>query len=113
MSYRIIDELTNNAIFGGRVRACAIEQAAHFRNDERPPIVALAQDMIRGTPEAVAVFIRLAAAAPGHADQAGLGDTVDESAITDSDLLAVIQGSWPMVAELYFDDEGNRKELGT
>ena len=110
MSYRTIDALTNDAIFGGRVRACANQQADHFKADARPSFVALAREVILGGSTSVMVFIRLAASSPGMADQAGEGDDFDQAKVTDADLLAIVQGNWDLVAALLFTEDGTPKE---
>jgi hypothetical protein len=110
VTYRTIDALTNDAIFGGRVRACANEQADFFKDDTRPPFVALARDVILGGSTSVLVFVRLAAASPGMADQAGEGDDFDQAKITDADLLSIVQGDWELVATILFNDDGTAKE---
>jgi hypothetical protein len=118
MSYATIDALTQDAIFAGRVRACTTEQAERFQNDERPALVALARDVAIGAPLPALTFIRITAAAPGIADQAQGGDPLgdpdgpDQSRVPDAAILAVVQNAWMAVAGIYFDDDGNRKELG-
>jgi hypothetical protein len=53
-------------------------------------------------------FNRLAAAGPGIADKADNGDgTVDQSKVTDADLLSLTQANWPTVAGLYFQEDGS------
>jgi hypothetical protein len=113
MSYATIDALIQDAVFAGRVRACCIEQAEMFRNDARPALVALSTDIAIGAPLPAQTFIRLTAAAPGVADQAlaGTGEP-DQSRVPDAAVLAVVQSAWPPVAEIYFDTDGNRRELG-
>jgi hypothetical protein len=107
VSYLAIDQLTNDIIFAGRVRACTVDQADVFHNDARPDFVALANDVLKGGGETALTFTRLCAAAPGLADQADLGDgTIDQSLVSDADLLSVVQGQWQVVAGLYFDPDG-------
>jgi hypothetical protein len=108
MSYRSMNALTYDALFGGRVGACAVEQAEHFSHDERPAIVALARDIVRGDGAVILTFTRLTAAAPGLADKAG--DPVDQTRVPDADILSAVQGFWPAVAELYYDDDGSRQQ---
>jgi hypothetical protein len=111
MSYLAIDQLTVAPLFQARVRACAVQQAAIFRDDSRPYFQALASDVARGSASATFVFIRIAAGAPGHAEKAMDGEGVDQSRITDEDILAVVQPNWEVVALLFFDNDGNRLEL--
>jgi hypothetical protein len=106
MSYRSIDALANDALFSGRVRACTVEQSEHFAHDERPAIVTLARDIIRGEPVITSTFIRLVSAAPGIATKAG--EPPDQSRVTDADILSAVQAFWPVVADLYYSDDGER-----
>lgn len=112
MSYLAIDNLTTDIWFQARVRACATQQAATFRDDARAHFVALASDVIRGNGAPILVFLRIAAGAPGHADKATDAEgKVDQSLVTDADILAVVQPNWEAVALLFFDASGNRLEL--
>jgi len=107
MSYEAIDQLTQDDIFGGRNRACAVEQAETFVNDARPDWVAVANACLTGDGIIYNAFTRLAAAGPGIADKADLGDgTIDQAAVTDADLLSLTQANWPVVAGLYYDATG-------
>lgn len=109
MSYLSIDQLTNDAIFGGRSRAAVVQQAEVFKDDQRPDFVAVAHDGLRGNGETFNAFARMAAAGPGIGDKVDLGDgTIDQAKVTDADLLSLTQANWPTVAGLYFDDAGNR-----
>lgn len=112
MSYLAIDNLTTDIWFQARIRACATQQAGIFRGDARPDFVALANDIARGAGDSVLVFVRLTAGAPGHAEKATDAEgKVDQSLITDEDILASVQPNWGAVALLYFDEQGNRREL--
>jgi hypothetical protein len=109
MSYQTIDALSNSQDFNARNRAAATEQAEVFHNDARPDFVATAREVLRGSAEVTLTFTRIAAASPGIADKASVGDgTVDQSKVTDADLLSLTQANWQVVAGLYFDTEGNR-----
>jgi hypothetical protein len=102
MSYSAVDQLTQDSLFGGRVRACAVEQALVFQNDARPEFVALADAVLKNEPEAVSTITRLVASAPGLADKASTGDGLDQTQITDGDILSSVQAQWPTVAELLY-----------
>lgn len=97
MSFESIDQLTQDPLFAGRVRACAVQQAETFKDDARPDFVALADDQLTGGTTYLA-FVRIVAAFPGLAEQ---------PEITDGDILSQVQANWPTVAGLYFDAEGN------
>lgn len=105
MSYRSIDALTYDALFAGRVRACAVEQAETYRADARPPFVAVANACLRGEGETFLAFARITAAAPGVA--AGAGDPVDQTRVGDEAILAAVQANWETVAGLYYTDDGS------
>jgi hypothetical protein len=104
LSYAAIDALTNDVLFAGRVRACCVEQAETFKDAARPDFVALADDCLRGAGEPFLTFTRMIAAAPGIADKAG--DPVDQSQVTDADILSTVQADWPTVAALYYAEDG-------
>lgn len=104
MSYSAIDQLTNDVLFGGRVRACCTEQAEVFRNDARPDFVALANDVLRGDGLVTNAFTRIIAAAPGIADTAG--DPVDQTGVSDGAILSTVQANWQVVAALFYTSEG-------
>ena len=106
MTYQNIDTLTGDPAFQGRIRACCTEQAEVFRNDTRPDFVALANDVLRGSSPALLSFIRIVAAAPGLADKAATEDGVDQTKVTDDDVLSTVQANWQVVAGLYYDDTG-------
>jgi hypothetical protein len=105
MSYQMIDALVNDGAFSGRVGACCIEQAEHFAHDDRPAIVALARRVAIGRTDVTTTFLRLVAAAPGIADKAG-NDVTNQNRIPDADILAAVQAFWPVVADLYYTDDG-------
>lgn len=121
MSYLEIDQLTNDITFQGRVRACTVQEAHQFRNDQRPQWVALALDLLRGGGGTTLMFVRLMAAFPGFvtdlpSEPAESDDTTpappgpprfDQSRIADAAILAQVQALWETVAELFFDEEGN------
>jgi hypothetical protein len=111
VSYSAIDQLTGDVLFGGRVRACTVEQAEVFRNDARPDFVALANECLLGSGEIYLAFIRMVAAAPGLADKAATADGVDQAQVTDADLLSTVQANWQVVAGLYFDADGTPIEV--
>ena len=107
MSYSAIDQLTNDALFGGRVRSCCTEQAEVFRNDARPDFVALSDDVLRGDGVKTNAFIRIGAAAPGIADKADSGEGgIDQTKVTDADLLSLVQANWQVVAGLFYTEDG-------
>ena len=107
MSYQAIDQLTQDAIFGGRSRAATVQQAETFKDDARPPFVATANACLMGNGEIYNTFARMAAAGPGIGDKVDNGDgTIDQTKVTDADLLSLTQANWPTVAGLYFKDDG-------
>ena len=107
MSYLAQDQLTNDAIFGGRSRAAVVQQAETFKDDARPDFVAVAHAALRGDGETYNAFLRMAAGGPGIADKADNGDgTIDQANVTDADLLALTQANWQVVAGLYFTEDG-------
>ena len=96
MSFEQVDQLTQDATFGGRVRACAVQQAETFKDDARADFVALANDQLLGGATYLA-FVRIIAAFPGLAE-------ADE--IADGDILSQMQANWQTVAGLYYTPDG-------
>jgi hypothetical protein len=83
------------------------EQAAVFKDDARPDMAALADEVLRASGTTNLAFIRMTAAAPGIAEKVDLGDgAIDQSLVTDADILATVQAVWPTVAALFYDAEG-------
>lgn len=105
MSFSSIDQLTQDALFNGRVRACTVQQSENYQNDARPQMVAAAKQALRGGADPALTLTRMAAAGPGMADTAG--DPPDQTKIPDTDILASVQANFPTVAALFYDDEGN------
>jgi hypothetical protein len=113
MSYTVADSLYTDIVFRGRVRACTVEQADSFRADSRPDVVALSNSLLRGEPHTTETFLRLTASAPGIADSADAGGgTVDQSKVTDLQLLSSVQNGYPMVAGLYYQPDGSLRPPG-
>jgi hypothetical protein len=106
MSYLAQSQLGNDPQFQGRSRAAAQQQADIFIDDQRPAFVSTAKAvLLDGAP--VATFWILNAAGPGIADKVDLGDgTIDQSKVTDADLLSLTQANWQVVAGLYFTEDG-------
>ena len=76
-------------------------------NDQRLDMAACAGAVLRDDPGPGSTLLRLAASAPGIADEANNGDgTIDQSKVTDGELLSITQANFPTVAHLYFDSEG-------
>ena len=102
MTYQAITQLTNDPGFIARTTACCTEQASTYKDDARPPFVALAEDILRGGGP-TATFVRMGAAAPGIAEKADDGSGgVDSTKIADGDILSIVQGGWPVVADLFY-----------
>jgi hypothetical protein len=107
MSYLAQTQLESDPTFQARVRAVNLQQGIIFRNDERPDITALAYDILRDDGPKGAALLRAAAAGPGIAELVDNDDgTVDQSKVTDADLLSLTQANWPGVAALYYDETG-------
>ena len=104
MSLDAIAQLTADSAFGGRVTACATQQAETFKDAADAGFKALAEAVLRGETDKQATFWRITAAAPGLADQAG--DPVDQTQVSDQAILSTVQGSWQTVAQLYYAEDG-------
>ena len=112
MSFANIFALTWDQAFTGRVTSCATQQAEIFRNDARPDFVALANDVLRGNGTRASTFTRITAAAPGIADKAATEDGIDQSLVTDDDLLSTVQANWQVVAGLFYAEDGTPLPAG-
>ena len=107
MSYLGQSQLEMDPTFQGRVRAADTQQAESFINDGRPDMAACARGVLRNDPGVGDCFLRLAAGGPGIADKVDNGDgTIDQSRVSDADLLSLTQTNFPTVADLFFTDEG-------
>jgi hypothetical protein len=85
------------------------EQALVFLDDQRPDWVALAMSLLQGDPVTGQSYSRLLIATPGFDESADNGDgTIDQSAISDGDLLSATQAEYPRMVGLFYDAEGNR-----
>lgn len=108
MSYQAQAALEADYWFQQRTRAVAIQQADTFKDDQRPNFVALSSGLLRDEPGLAVTFTRLDAAGPGIADKADNGDgTVDQANVTDADLLSLTQANYPVVAGLYYTEDGS------
>lgn len=108
MSYLSQSQLETDTDFQRRVRAVNTEQAEYFKDAAGLDQKALAYAVLRDEPGPQQALLRLAAGGPGVADKVDTGDgSIDQSLVTDADLLALTQANWPAVAMLYFDSEGN------
>jgi len=96
MSYQAQAELEMDPDFRERNRACCVQQASQQFSDH------IADAVLKDDLGVTSTFIRLAAAGPGIAEKAQNPDgSVDQSRVTDADILALAQANWPTVAELY------------
>jgi hypothetical protein len=76
--------------FRGRISMCIAEQAKVFANDGRPEFFELAHAAIADNKKVTEQFLALVATEPDMTDQA-----------TDGQLLAAVQGLWPVVGAGY------------
>lgn len=106
MSYQSQTALAEDPDYQGRVRACSIQQAQIFVNDQRPAFVSYAQAVIRQGPEQIAMF-HLTAAAPGIADKVDTGEGIDQSRVTDDEILSCVQAAWPVASDTYYAEDGS------
>jgi hypothetical protein len=107
MSYLAQYQLSVDGNFTSRMVACVTQQAAVFKDDQRPSYVSTAEAVLRYDQDIINCFVRLGAAGPGIADKADNGDgTVNSENVTDGDMLSLTQASWPAVSVLYFNEDG-------
>lgn len=107
-NYLAQSQLEQDPTFQLRIRAVNTEQSQIFIDDGRPDIAACAKAVLRDDSGPGATLLRLAAAGPGIADKVSTGDgTIDQSLVTDADLLALTQANFPHTAALYFNTDGS------
>jgi hypothetical protein len=107
VSYAAIATLTNDQTFSGRSQSAATEQSETFKDDGRADIAATARDVLRGNGTTLLTFTRMAAAGPGIGAKVDTGNgTIDQSLVTDEDLLSLTQANFPTVASLFYSTEG-------
>ena len=110
MSYLAQSQLETDGDFQRRVYSVNVQQANTYKGDARPAFCRPSPRPYSATsPAPGATLLRLDAAGPGIADKADNGDgTIDQSQVTDDDLLSLTQANWQaeVVAGLYFDPEG-------
>jgi hypothetical protein len=111
--YYVMNYLANQSDFNPRVTFCCVEQSETFINDARPQFVSLANSLLKGDGPITYTFVRMVASGPGMAAKADTGQTndlgqpiVDQSLISDDDILAAVQADFPTVAALYFAEDG-------
>jgi len=110
VSYHTQALLEQDGTFQGRLFAANIQQADYFKDSQLADEKALAAAIMRDDPGPAAAFLRLACAGPGISDKVDKGDgTIDQSQVTDADLLSLTQGDWPVVTGLYFNVDGSPK----
>lgn len=101
MSYEDQARLRADGPLQSRTSTAVFEQATIFKDDGRADIAALARRHLGYAAGVLEVWMPFVATAPGFADHAD-----DTSAITDADLLAAVQGGWPVVASVYYQADG-------
>lgn len=107
MSYQAQAQLNDDVWFNARTRSVVVQQADIFKDDQRQSFVAVSNEALRGSGETYLAFTRLGAAGPGIAEKVDNGDgTIDQSKVTDADLLSLTQANWQVVAGLYFKEDG-------
>jgi hypothetical protein len=107
MSYLVQSQLETDVAFGSRVRAALTEQALIFKDSQLAELSALSFALLRDEAGPAGAFLRMVAAAPGFAEAVDARNgTIESDQIPDADLLAAVQADFPVVAALYFDDEG-------
>jgi hypothetical protein len=107
MTYLAQWNLTYDDDFVSRGRAACTQQANTYKDDQRPDWKALAGDVLRGNANVLVAFQGLLGAAPGFADEAtGEDGSIDSSLIVDAEILSAVQASWPTVADLFYDADG-------
>jgi hypothetical protein len=107
MAYLAVSQLMGDPTWQNRARACATEQAGIYKDDQRASWSATAEAVLRDEAAVVYAFVRLNAAGPGIGDKADNGDgTIDQAKVSDADLLSLTQANWPVVAGLYFTEDG-------
>lgn len=108
MTYHTYALLTEDIDFGRRSRSCITEQANGFlTSSTAPDIHALSQALLKNYPAQTQAMLQAIAAGPGFADAVDNGDgTIDETKVTDGEMLSQCQAMYPTVASLFYDSTG-------
>jgi hypothetical protein len=107
MSYESQAQLAQDPIFNQRNAAACTQQATTYQGSGDAQVVALADAVLRDDGGVIACFTRMAAAGPGVADKVEQPNGgVDQTQVTDADLLSLTQANWIPVAKLYFAADG-------
>jgi len=107
MSYESMSQLENDSTFQQRQRACVIQQSENYKDDGRPDIAACAKDVLKLRFDLIQSFLAQAANGPGIGEKVDVGNgKIDQSLVTDADLLALTQAHFPVVAALYYKSDG-------
>lgn len=112
-TYHVMYILADQSDFNPRVAFCCQEQSETYINDGRPAFVSLSKALLKGDNSIQQTFVRICVAGPGVAAKADTGEMndigqpiVDQTLISDGDILASVQANFPTVASLFFDDTG-------
>ena len=106
MTYEAQAQLEADPTFRARAGSANVQQANVYKDSQLGDHRALAGAVIRGELQPGDALVRLDAAGPGIADKVTTPDGIDQSQVTDDDLLALTQANWPTVAGLYYTAEG-------
>jgi hypothetical protein len=95
MSYSSRAALSADPGFRSRVTTCCVEQALVFTDDGRPDIAALADAIVLSHANA-GPLVDLVAVSPNFVD------VEDPATVTDPDILAAVQATWPTYAAIAY-----------
>jgi hypothetical protein len=110
MSYLTQSLLAQDQEFIGRSTSVATEQSAIYVNDARPDFIALSEAVLKGSHSHIQAFVRFNSVGSGVGNKVDNGDgSIDQSQVTDGDLLSLTQNNFPIIANLYFNDDGSPK----
>ena len=108
--FQTIAALTDDVWWQARIRACSTQHAGTPAGETTPATAALAAEVQTGGSNGVLALTRIIAAFPGLAAGTARPDgTVDQSAIDDPTILAQVQANWPVVAGLFYTEDGSPK----
>jgi hypothetical protein len=110
MSYQTQALLNEDSDFTGRrCRSCLFQKASEVYQEagSASDVQALSSALLKDDPAPLSAFLRAICAAPGFADMVDNGDgTIDQSKISDEDLLAAVTELYPVIATLFFTSDG-------
>jgi hypothetical protein len=107
VSYDMIQRLMTDTNFRSRVQSCMLEQAQTYATDSDPATAWMANEQLKGNNQSTQAMVNLIASFPGLVDQAvatsaNKVEFLDQTCITDAEVLGQVQTGWKYIAALFY-----------